>query len=38
MRRHDWDEPTATAYVAERWPHLSLWQDEFTEFLQMEWG
>ena len=38
MRRHDWTEPEATAYLAERWPHLGLWQDEFTEFLQTEWG
>jgi ADP-ribosyl-[dinitrogen reductase] hydrolase len=24
----------ATAYVAERWPHLGLWNDSFTAALQ----
>jgi ADP-ribosyl-[dinitrogen reductase] hydrolase len=23
----------ATAYVAERWPHLGLWNDSFTAAL-----
>jgi ADP-ribosyl-[dinitrogen reductase] hydrolase len=34
MRRHGWDEPTATVHLARRWPHLSLWNDTFTAFLQ----
>ena len=33
MRRHGCDEATATAYVAERWPHLALWNDSFTDYL-----
>ena len=37
MRRHGWDEPKARAFLAERWPHLALWQDEFTDFLQGAW-
>jgi ADP-ribosyl-[dinitrogen reductase] hydrolase len=34
MREHGWDEPTATSHLAERWPHLGLWNDSFTDFLR----
>jgi ADP-ribosyl-[dinitrogen reductase] hydrolase len=34
MREHGWEEPTATAYLAERWPRLSTWNASFTRFLQ----
>jgi ADP-ribosyl-[dinitrogen reductase] hydrolase len=34
MRHHGWDEPTATAHVAERWPHLRLHNDDFTAALR----
>jgi ADP-ribosyl-[dinitrogen reductase] hydrolase len=34
MREHGWDEPTATAHLAERWPHLGLWDESFTTFLR----
>ena len=37
MRAHGWDEPTATAHLAERWPHLGLWNDTFTGFLRTDW-
>jgi ADP-ribosyl-[dinitrogen reductase] hydrolase len=37
MHHNGWDEPTATAYLAERWPHLGLWNGHFTEFLRNEW-
>jgi ADP-ribosylglycohydrolase len=36
MRRHGWDEATATAHVAERWPYLALWNDSFTALLRNE--
>jgi ADP-ribosylglycohydrolase len=38
MRRHDWGSEEATAFLAERWPHLDTWQEEFTEFLGWEWN
>ena len=34
MREHGWDEPTATAHLAEHWPYLGLWNDSFTDFLR----
>ena len=34
MRHHGWDEPTATAHLAERWPHLRLHNPDFTATLQ----
>lgn len=37
MHTHGWDEPTATAHVEDRWPHLGLWNETFTEFLRTEW-
>jgi ADP-ribosyl-[dinitrogen reductase] hydrolase len=37
MRHHGWNEPAATAHLAERWPHLGLWNDDFTEFLANTW-
>jgi ADP-ribosyl-[dinitrogen reductase] hydrolase len=37
MRTHGWDEPTATAYLADRWPPLGLWNETFTGFLRDEW-
>lgn len=37
MRTNGWDEPTATAFVAERWTQLGLWNETFTDFLQREW-
>jgi ADP-ribosyl-[dinitrogen reductase] hydrolase len=37
MHRNGWDQPTATAFVGDRWPHLRLWNDGFTAFLRSEW-
>ena len=34
MHHHDWDEPTATAHLADRWPHLRLHNPDFTAALQ----
>jgi ADP-ribosyl-[dinitrogen reductase] hydrolase len=34
MRRHRWDEPTATAHVAERWPYLRTHTHTFTGALR----
>jgi ADP-ribosyl-[dinitrogen reductase] hydrolase len=38
MRVNGWDEPTATVHLAERWPHVGLWNDSFTEFLRTGWS
>lgn len=34
MHHHGWDEPAATAHLAERWPHLRLHNDDFTAALR----
>ena len=34
MHTNGWDEPTATAHVAEKWPELRLHNRSFTELLR----
>lgn len=34
MRANAWDEPTATAHLADRWPHLDTWNTTFTGMLR----
>jgi ADP-ribosyl-[dinitrogen reductase] hydrolase len=34
MHHHGWDEPAATQYLADRWPHLRLHNDTFTDALR----
>ncbi len=38
MRQDGCDEATATAQVARPWPHLALWNVDFTHFLREDWS